>query len=93
MHAVATSRDDLFLELPLGTLRKGPERLLQREDKNVFTVHRSPPGKTLPRFHSKEFAQSDEFARFAFNLLMCPDDHATKKNTSSPRCEFFTQSR
>ena len=39
-------------------------------------------GETLPRFHSEEFAQSDEFAQFAFNLLMRPDDHATKSRSS-----------
>ena len=32
-------------------------------------------GKTLAPFHSEEFAQSDEFAKFAFHLLMRPDDH------------------
>jgi hypothetical protein len=44
MHAVATSPDDLFLELPLGTLfEKRPERPSQRKEKNGFTVHRSCP--------------------------------------------------
>ena len=42
-------------------------------------------GTTLPRFHSEEFAQSERIRQFAFNVLMRPDDRATKS-----RCQSFT---
>ena len=44
-------------------------------------------GKTLPDFIRKNSPNPNEFAKFAFNLLMRPDDHATKSR-SSPSCEF-----
>ena len=44
-------------------------------------------GKTLPDFIRKNSPNPNEFAQFAFNVLMRPDDHATKSR-SSPSCEF-----
>ena len=49
-------------------------------------------GKTLPRLHSENSPNPNEFAQFAFNLLMRPDDHATK-SSSSRAVSFHTVSR
>jgi len=52
------------------------QRARTPERKNVFTVHRSKARRYLD-FIRKNSRNPNEFAQFAFNLLMLPDDDAS----------------
>jgi len=69
MHAVATSPDDLFLELPLGTLfEKRPERPSQRKEKKW--LHRSS-------FLSKARRYPDSIRKNSPNSTISPNSRST----------------
>ena len=52
----------------------------------------SSKAKRSPDFIRKNSSNPNEFAQFAFNLLMRPDDHATRSK-SSRAVSFQTVSR
>ena len=72
MHAVATSPDDLFFgDCRSGRFEKRPERLLQEEKEKKMSLPfiGLVQGKTLPRFHSEEFAQSERIRPIRVHLV------------------------
>ena len=71
MHAVATSPDDLFSWTAARDATKRPERVTKKR-KNVLPFLGLVQGKTLPRFIRKNSPNPNEFAQFAFNVLMLP---------------------
>ena len=79
MNAVTTSPDDLFSwDCRSGRDEKRPERLLQERKKCLYRSSVSSKARRYPDFIRKNSPNPNEFAQFAFNLLMRPDDHVTK---------------
>ena len=91
MHAVATSPDDLAFgtaardatNSALSVCYKAKKKLLYRSSV-------SSKARRYRDFIRKNSPNPNEFAPFAFNRLMRPDDHATKSRSS--RALSFTQS-
>ena len=97
MHAVATSPDDPFFwdgrSGRAGHFETRPERLLHRQKKCLYWSSVSSKARRYPDFIRKNSPNPNEFAQFAFNLLMRPDDHAGKSSRSSRAVSFHTVSR
>ena len=93
MHAVATSPDDLFF----WDCRSGRDESVlsvcyKEKKKCLYRSSVSSKARRYPDFIRKHSPNPNEFAQFAFNLLMRPDDHATKSR-SSRAVSFHTISR
>ena len=91
MHAVARSPDNFYWDCRSGRDEQCPERLLQEKKNWLERSSVSFKARRYPDFIRKNSPNPNEFAQFAFNLLILPDDHAT--NGRSSRAVSFTQSR
>ena len=93
MHAVATSPDDLFFGTAARDATKRVVSVRYKEKKQcLYRSSVSSTARRYPNFIRKNSPNPNEFAQFAFNLLMRPDDHATKSR-SSRAVSFHTVSR
>ena len=81
---VATSPDDLFFwDCRSGRYEKRSERLLQEKKNMPLPFIGLCKASRYSDFIRKNSPNPNEFAQFAFNLLMRPGDHATKSRAVS----------
>ena len=93
IHAVAMSPDDPFFWTAARDATQSVLSVCYKEKKKCpYRSSVSSKARRYPDFIRKNSPNPNEFAQFAFNLLMRPDDHATKSR-SSRAVSFHTVSR